>query len=127
MDVSVLALQATGGFVVGSLIGYAVKKATKFALVAIGFMLLPIFGLWSVGVLNVNWAKIDEIIGQIVSWLGVNLSNMSTVLASSGALGISSLVGFFFGVTGGLRGTIFPESEPSPHKFIKRKNHDVEE
>jgi len=127
MDPTILALQATGGFVVGSLIGYAIRKAAKLALVAIGFTLLPVFGLWSLGVLNVNWAKVNELAGTAITWLGVNLSNMSLALASTGALGISGILGFFFGATGGLTHTIFPETGSSPRRYVKRKNHDIEE
>jgi len=120
MDPSTLALQAVGGFVVGGLIGYAIRKATKWVLVAIGFMLLPVFGLWYLGVLNVNWEGVNELVGRLVKWLGLNLSNMSLALASAGAFGVSSLLGFFFGVTGGFRHSVFPV-EPTTKKFVKRR------
>jgi len=127
MDPTILALQATGGFIVGSLIGYAIRKAAKLALVAIGFTLLPVFGLWSLGVLNVNWAKVNELAGTAITWLGVNLSNMSLALASTGTLGVSGMLGFVFGITGGLKQTIFPVTDSPHHRYVKRKNHGVEE
>lgn len=120
MDPSVLALQAVGGFTVGALIGYALRKITKWALLAVGFMLLPIFGLWYVGVLNVNWEGVNTLVGRLMEWLGVNLSSMSLALASAGAFGVSGLLGFFFGVSGGFRHAIFPVA-PTTRKYVKRK------
>lgn len=120
MDPSTLALQAVGGFTVGALIGYALRKAAKWALVAIGFMLLPIFGLWYADVLDVDWEGVNGLVGRFVEWLGMNLSDMSLAIASAGALGVSGLLGFFFGVTGGFRHIVFPV-EPATKKYVKRK------
>jgi len=120
MDPSTLALQAVGGFTAGALIGYALRKATKWLLLAIGFMLLPVFGLWYLGLLDVNWEGVNAIIGRLMEWIGVNLSNMSLALTSAGALGVSGLLGFFFGATGGFRHSVFPV-EPTTKKYVKRK------
>jgi len=120
LDPSTFALQAVGGFTVGALIGYALRKATKWLLLAVGFMLLPVFGLWYVGVLNVNWEGINTLVGRLVEWLGINLSSMSLALASAGTFGISGILGFFFGISGGFRHNIFPV-EASTERFVKRK------
>jgi len=122
MDPSTLALQAVGGFTVGALIGYAIRKAAKWVLVAIGFMLLPVFGLWYLGVLNVNWEGVNELVGRFVEWLGLNLSNMSLAIANAGAFGISGLLGFFFGISNGLKHSILPVEPPTTRsKFVKHK------
>lgn len=121
MDPSTLALQAVGGFVAGSLIGYALRKIARWMLIAIGFLLLPIFGLWYVGVLNVNWEAVNEVVGKIVHWLGINISNMTQALASAGALGISGAVGFVFGVSDGFRQTIAPVA-PATKKYVRRRD-----
>jgi len=121
MDPSTLALQAVGGFTVGALIGYALRKATKWLLLAIGFMLLPVFGLWYAGVLDVNWEGVNALMGRLTEWLGVNISNMSLAITSAGAFGISGLLGFFFGISGGFRHTIFPEPMRQ-FRFVKRKS-----
>ncbi|RLF08532.1 MAG: hypothetical protein DRJ60_00275 [Thermoprotei archaeon] len=126
MDASTLALQAVGGFVAGGLIGYAIRKAAKWILVATGFMLLPVFGLWHLGLVSVNWEGVNELVGKFVGWLGMNLSDMSLVLASAGAFGVSGLLGFFFGISGGFRHSIFPV--PTRHfRFVKRKSRSAEE
>ena len=106
MDPSALALQAVGGFTVGALIGYALRKVTKWLLLAIGFLLLPIFGLWYMGAISVDWAGINALIGRLMEWIGVNLSNATTALASAGTFGVSTLLGFLFGVTAGFRHTV---------------------
>jgi len=123
MDPSILVLQGVGGFTLGALIGYALRKTTKWLLLLIGFMLLPVFGMWYIGVLDVNWEGVNTIIGRLMEWIGINLSNMSLALTSAGALGISGLLGFFFGVTGGFRHIVFPV-EPTAKKYVKRKEGD---
>jgi len=120
MEVSTLALQAAGGFLVGGLIGYAIRKAAKWFLTAVGFMLLPVFGLWYLGVLDVNWEGLYSLVGRVVEWLGMNLSDISLTLASAGAFGISGVLGFLFGVSGGLRHSILPV-EASTRRFVKKK------
>jgi len=122
MDPSIIALQAVGGFTVGALLGYALRKATKLILLAIGFMLLPIFGLWQLGVLDVNWEGVNEVVARFVQWLGMNLSDASLTLASTGVLGMSGLFGFFFGLTGGFRHTIFPVPKRN-YRYVKRKEN----
>jgi len=119
MEPTSLMLQAVGGFVLGGLIGYAIRKVTKWILAAIGFLLLPIFGLWYVDVLNVNWEGVNEIVYKIVEWLGMNLSNASTFLASAGTFGVSTAVGFIFGMSGGFfRHSIHFEER---RRFVRRK------
>ena len=120
MDPSVLATQAVGGFTVGALVGYAIRKVTKWILIGIGILLLPIVGLWHFGILYVDWNALNQAVGNFINWLGVNLSDASSAFASAGALGVSGLVGVAFGISGGLlRGTILPlEGEKN---FVRRK------
>ena len=119
MDPSTLALQAVGGFTVGALIGYALRKVTKWLLLAIGFLLLPIFGLWYIGAINVNWEGVNALVGRLMEWIGVNLSNAPAALASTGTFGVSTLLGFFFGVTAGFRHTVADVIRK--RRFVRRK------
>lgn len=119
VDASTLALQVIGGFTLGAIIGYVLRKAAKWVLIIIGIFLLPVVGLWYLGVLDVNWAGLNELVGRLVEWLGVNLSDLSMALASTGALGISGLIGLMFGLSGGFRHTVF--DTPKQYKFIRRK------
>jgi len=120
VDPATLALQAVGGFMVGSLIGYALRKLAKWTLLGIGFMLLPVFGLWYLGVLNVDWEGLSSLVARFIEWLGVNLSDMSLAVTSAGLMGLTGLFGFVFGITGGFRHTVFPMSMRQ-YRFVKRK------
>jgi len=126
VDVSILALQAVGGFTVGALIGYVVKKLTRWALIAVGFMLLPVFALWYVGVLYVNWDYVNELVGRFASWLGANVSDMASAVASMGLFGFSTVFGFVFGLTSGFKDTIFPAVNSNAYKFVRRKKEGCE-
>jgi len=120
MDPTTLVLQTAGGFVAGGLIGYAIRKITKWVLVGMGLMLLPIAGLWQCGVINVNWEGLNELIGRIVYWLGINLTDMGSTLVSAGAFGISGLLGFLFGISGGFKHSMYPIE--CKRRFVRRKN-----
>jgi len=126
VDVSVLALQAVGGFTVGALIGYVVKKLARWALIAVGFMLLPIFVLWYVGVLYVNWGYVNELVGRFATWLGVTTSDMMSSLASMGLFGFSTVFGFVFGLTSGFKDTVLPVDNSNAYKFVRRKKERCE-
>lgn len=117
MDPSILAVQAVGGFTVGAIIGYALRKVTKWILIGIGILLLPMVALWHFGIISVDWDALNQAVGNFVNWIGVNLSDASSALTSAGALGVSGLVGLAFGVSGGFRGTVFPVEK----RFIRRK------
>ena len=119
-DPGILAIQAVGGFTAGALIGYALRKLTKWVLVALGFLLLPVFALWQAGVLDVNWDRVNMALGEFMQWLGVNIANATEAIASAGALGVSGLFGFVFGLSGGfgLKQNVFSVSRC---KFVRRK------
>lgn len=119
MDATILVLQATGGFLLGGILGYTLRKAAQLLLVAAGLALLPVFALWSLGVLSVNWTAVEELLGRLASWLGVNLSNTASILASTGVLGISGLLGFFFGISGGIHSCEQPPHRK--HEYVKKK------
>jgi len=119
-DPTILAVQAVGGFSVGALIGYAMRKLAKWALIGLGFILLPIFCMWQAGILNVNWQKVNIVVGEFMRWLGVNIANATEAIASAGAFGVGGLFGFVFGFSGGfgLKQNIFSVSRT---RFVKRK------
>lgn len=118
VEPTTLALQVTGGFITGALIGYALRKAAKLVLIAVAFMLLPVFVLWYLGVLNVNWTAVEQLVGSFAAWLGTNISDMTLTLANTGAFGLSTIIGFVFGVAG-FRHTIFPPVQRK-YRFVRR-------
>jgi len=124
MDPTLLAVQAVGGFTIGALVGYAVRKATKWLLLLVGFMLMPVVGLWYLGVLDVNWEGLNALLAEFMQWLGVNLSDVTLSIASAGAFGLSSAIGFIFGITGGFAHNVFPVERTT--RFVKRKKEEDE-
>jgi uncharacterized membrane protein (Fun14 family) len=122
MDATILALQAVGGFTVGSLLGYALRKVSKWLFLAMGIFLIPVYGLWYLGILNVNWDALNELVGKFLQWLGVNIYEMTSTIASAGILGVSGIVGLIFGLSGGLlRGNVFNIENK---KFVRRKKYE---
>jgi len=115
VEPTTIALQAVGGFLVGSLIGYALRKVTKAILVAIGIMLLPVFGLWYLGVIEVNYEKLTEYIERIVGWFGMNISNISV---ATSVFGVCWTLGLVFGFSAGFRHMISPVK---CYRFVRRK------
>jgi len=121
VDAATLAVQVVGGFTVGALIGYVVKKLAKWALIAVGFALLPVFALWYVGAISVNWDYVNELVGRFATWLGTTVNDVYTAVASMGLFGFSTVFGFFFGVTSGFRDTVLPALRQSSLKYVRRK------
>jgi len=119
MDVSVLAIQATGGFLTGALVGYALRKAGKFLLLFIGILLLPVFGLWSIGVISVNWDAINLWIGKLAEWMGIVLTDAISALSSASAFGVAMVFGFLTGFSSFFRHVF--EAPEKTKRFVQRK------
>jgi uncharacterized membrane protein (Fun14 family) len=123
LDPQVLALQAVGGFTLGAILGYTARKLAKALILAIGIALLPIALLWYAGVLYVNWAALNELIGRFVAWLLGTVKGFEDAIASASVFGISSVIGFLFGLAAPALHTVY---KPSEYKFIKRKVRESE-
>ena len=121
MDLQVVALQAIGGFTVGALVGYVCRKLGKYVLLGLGLLLLPLVVFWQMGVFQVNWAMVNEAVGRFVAWLAGNVQSLSEALASAGVFGISSLVGFLFGLASPGMHSCEPSFTSNEMRFVKRK------
>ena len=119
MDLQVVAIQAVGGFTVGALVGYVSRKLGKYLLLGLGLLILPLVVFWQMGVFQVNWAMVNEMVGRFVTWIAGNVQSLSDALASAGVFGISSLVGFFFGLAS--PGMHSCEPTFNEMRFVKRK------
>ena len=100
MDPTALAVQAVGGFTVGLLVGLAVRKLSYWLLLALGFMLVPVYLLWQLGVLQVDWAAVSELVGRLAQWLSERLADVAEAAPSMGVAGAAAAVGLVFGLTG---------------------------
>jgi len=121
VDLQIVALQAVGGFTVGALVGYVCRKLGKYVLLGLGLLLLPLVVFWQMGVFQVNWAMVNEMVGRFVTWLAGNVQSMSDALASAGVFGLSSLVGFLFGLASPGMHSCEPSFTSNEMRFVKRK------
>jgi len=119
VDVSVMVIQVVGGFTLGAIIGYALRVLGKIVLLAIGLALLPLVILWHFGVLYVDWAALNRLVGEFVLWLSGGIKSIEEGLAGAGVFGLSTTVGFVFGLFSGFRHSALYERE---YRFVKRKN-----
>jgi uncharacterized membrane protein (Fun14 family) len=119
VDLQLVAIQAVGGFTVGALVGYVSRKLGKYLLLGLGLLILPLVVFWQMGVFQVNWAMVNEMVGRFVTWIAGNVQSLSDALASAGVFGISSLVGFFFGLAS--PGMHSCEPTFNEMRFVKRK------
>jgi len=121
VDLQVVAIQAVGGFTVGALVGYVCRKLGKYLLLGLGLLILPLVVFWQMGVFQVNWAMVNEAVGRFVTWIAGNVQSMSDALASAGVFGLSSLVGFFFGLASPGMHSCEPSFTFNEMRFVKRK------
>ena len=87
-----IAVSASGGFIIGLLIGYALKKALKVMAVIVGLFLLGLILMNYYGLITIDYTKLEELVKQIVSyisqesekftnWATVNISFAGSILA----------------------------------------------
>ena len=124
MDLQILALQAVGGFTIGAVLGYVTRKLAKVFIFAIGLALLPIALLWYAGVLYVNWAVLNELVGRIVTWFLGAVKGFEDALASASVFGVSTVIGFLFGLAAPALHSVYKPSEY--YRFVKRKVRESE-
>jgi uncharacterized membrane protein (Fun14 family) len=107
-----LAAAVGGGFFVGVLIGYALKKVVKVVAVVVGLFFAGIAYLQYQQVININWAKLQGVSENAVTTLanattqipGFSGANHTTGLALSdigipvtGSMSVGFTIGFLKG------------------------------
>jgi len=83
------------GFFVGFCIGYAARMFMRLSFVAIGVVLLALFGLQYAGLISVDWTAMSEIFDRVAVWLRPNLAgfkNFITGTLPSAASGLGGLI-----------------------------------
>jgi uncharacterized membrane protein (Fun14 family) len=122
MDASIVVLQVIGGFTLGAVIGYILRTLGKIALIAIGLSLLPVVILWQLGVLYVDWGALSRLIGGFAMWIGGQVKSIEEGLVAAGVFGLSSVVGFVFGLVAGFGHSIALPVEK--RRFVRVKNNE---
>lgn len=92
-----LGLGGIGGFV----IGYTLKKISKFLLILMGVLLIFLLYLGTRGVININYVKLEEAVmdliggaGQAASWL---IGTTISLIPFAGSFLAGFAVGFKLG------------------------------
>ena len=86
-------------FMVGLAVGYALKIAFKIALVAVGVILLGVFGLQYAGLVHVDWSGVELRYDTWADWLSVNGSAFLSFIGDN----LSSAASFLAGLALGLK------------------------
>ncbi len=120
MNASIVILQVIGGFTLGAIIGHILRFLGKILIIALGLALLPLVLLWYMGILYVNWGVLSEIVGKVVLGISGSIQNIEESLTSVGVFGLSTMVGFIFGLFSPRLHIALREE----YKFIKRKNNE---
>jgi uncharacterized membrane protein (Fun14 family) len=79
------------GFIVGILIGYALKKVIKIATVIIGLFLAGLAYLQYHQMVNINWNKLQTVSEGAITTLSNAITRYSTSLCISSRVGALSL------------------------------------
>ncbi len=86
-------------FMVGLAVGYALKIAFKLALIALGLILIGIFGLQYAGLVQVDWSGLELRYDTWADWLSVNGSDFLDFIGRN----LSSAASFLAGLALGLK------------------------
>jgi uncharacterized membrane protein (Fun14 family) len=91
-----------GGFFVGVLIGYAVKKAIKMVAIIVGLFLAGLAYLQSQQIANINWNKLQAVSEGTITTLSNLMTQTPGISSDSGgdvhAAAAASLVMTSFGI-----------------------------
>jgi uncharacterized membrane protein (Fun14 family) len=87
-----------GGFFVGVLIGYALKKVIKLVAVIVGLFLAGLAYLQSQQIANINWNKLQTVSEGIITTLSNAIVQMPTFGYTSDQAETASLAMTSFGI-----------------------------
>ncbi len=91
-----LVVSVSGGFLLGFLVGYALKKMLKLAAVIAGVFLLGLIALDYTGIISVNYEALEKLLGGLASTLLGNnelLATLASNLPVSGGFVLGLIVG----------------------------------
>jgi uncharacterized membrane protein (Fun14 family) len=80
-----------GGFVVGLLAGYAIKKIIKIAAVIVGLFIAVLAYMQYQRIFDVNWAKIHTVSHNGLTWVANTIIHISNNIGSGHTAALSNL------------------------------------
>ncbi len=72
-----------GGFLIGLITGYAIKKVIKLAAVIVGLFFAALAYLQYQRILNVDWHKVQAVSLNGIDWVTDALTNVSSTMDAS--------------------------------------------
>jgi uncharacterized membrane protein (Fun14 family) len=90
-DLAPFAGTVVGGFLVGFITGYAIKKVIKLAAVIIGLFIAALAYLEYQRILNVDWHKIQVVSQNGIDWFAEALTHISGTIGTSHPAPLSNI------------------------------------
>jgi|SRR5215469_2816400 len=90
-DLAPFAGTVGGGFIIGLITGYAIKKVIKLAAVVVGLFFAALAYLEYQRNLNVDWHKVQAISQNGIDWVADALTHVSTTMNSSHTDALSNI------------------------------------
>ena len=85
-----------GGFIVGALAGYAIKKVMKIAAVIVGLFIAALAYLEYQGIIHVDWIRVQTVSQNGITWVSDALMRISNNISASHTvtsnLGLSNII-----------------------------------
>ncbi len=97
VDPNALLLQLGAGGLLGFFAGYALKKLLKIVAVFIGLVVLLLAGMSYVGVIEVNWVRLSEMLGVAAESAPSALYNIMGAVVNAVPFAGSFALGFVLG------------------------------
>ena len=72
-----------GGFLIGLITGYAIKKLIKLAAVIVGLFIAALAYLEYQRIINVDWHKVQAISHSGIDWVADALTHVSSTMGAS--------------------------------------------
>jgi uncharacterized membrane protein (Fun14 family) len=90
-DLAPFAGTVGGGFLVGFITGYAIKKVIKLAAVVVGLFIAALAYLEYQRILNVDWHNVQAISQNGIDWVSDALTHVSGTIGTSHPATLSSI------------------------------------
>jgi len=90
-DLAPFAGTVGGGFYIGLITGYAIKKVIKLAAVILGLFIAPLAYLQYQRILNVDWHKVQTFSQNGIDWVADALTHISSTISTSHPTPLSNI------------------------------------
>jgi uncharacterized membrane protein (Fun14 family) len=94
-----------GGFIVGALAGYAIKKVIKVAAVIVGLFIAALAYLQYQGIIHVDWIRVQTVSQSGITWVADAITHISNNIGAphtaTSDFGLSSILPLTSSVSAG--------------------------